>query len=193
MIIILPLFFIHRNSEKQKHCQTPTWCTRRCPETGNCECFSATRTLRTFWLMIGSHWWTPLKSPTLSGFHRTSRILSESSCESRSIIYIVENRQVLGSDFSSTLFPAFWHPFRSFFLSSSWILFTWTIFSFTWRCWKIVTPPCLESQGCQFDPSFLISPILFFCIVLLLFLSFPFLLLTHFPDFCFPKPSFSER
>ena len=33
-------------------------------------------------------------------------------------------------------------------------------------------PPCLESQGCLFDPTVL-SPLLFFCLVLSLFLSYP--------------------
>ena len=33
----------------------------------------------------------------------------------------------------------------------------------------------------------------FFCLVLSLFLSYPFLVLAHFPDFFFPKPPFSER
>ena len=33
---------------------------------------------------------------------------------------------------------------------------------------------CLESQGCQFDPTFLLSPFLFFCQVLLLLLLFCF-------------------
>ena len=37
-----------------------------------------------------------------------------------------------------------------------------------------------------------ISPLLFFCLVLLLFLSYPFLLLAHSPDFFFPKPPFSK-
>ena len=41
-------------------------------------------------------------------------------------------------------------------------------------------------QGCQFDPTFVyISPLLFFCLVLLLFVSYPVLLLAHSPDFCF--------
>ena len=40
---------------------------------------------------------------------------------------------------------------------------------------------------------FYISPLLFFCLVLLLFLSDPFLLLALSPDFFFPKPPFPER
>ena len=54
-----------------------------------------------------------------------------------------------------------------------------------------MSPPCLESQGCQFDPTFLY--LFSFCLVLLLFLSCPFLLLAHSPDLFFPKHSFSER
>ena len=60
------------------------------------------------------------------------------------------------------------------------------------------TTRCVESQGCQFDPTFLY---LLFCssayiyiyiyIVLLLFLSYHFLLLAHSPDFIPPKPPFS--
>ena len=42
-------------------------------------------------------------------------------------------------------------------------------------------PVCRESQGCQFDPTFLYL-LLFFCLVLLLFLSEPFMLLAHSPD-----------
>ena len=33
----------------------------------------------------------------------------------------------------------------------------------------LLSTPCLESQGCQFDPT-----LLFFCLILLLFLSYPF-------------------
>ena len=56
----------------------------------------------------------------------------------------------------------------------------------------LMYPPCLESQGYQFDPTFMYL-LLFFCLVLLLFLSDRFLLLTHSPDFFFRKPPFSER
>ena len=49
-------------------------------------------------------------------------------------------------------------------------------------------PPCLESQ---FDPTF-VYLLSFFCLVLLLFLSYPFLLLVHSPDLFFPKPPFTE-
>ena len=37
-------------------------------------------------------------------------------------------------------------------------------------------------------PLFYISPLLFFCLVLSLFLSYPFLLLAYSPDFSPPKP-----
>ena len=43
--------------------------------------------------------------------------------------------------------------------------------------------PCLESEGFQFDPTFLLSLPLFFCLVLLLFLSYHFLPLAHSSDF----------
>ena len=39
----------------------------------------------------------------------------------------------------------------------------------------------------------IISPLLFFCLVLLLFLSYPFLLLAHSPDIFSPKPPFSRK
>ena len=48
-----------------------------------------------------------------------------------------------------------------------------------------MSPPCLESQGYQFDPTFLYL-VLVFWLVLLLCLSDPFLLLAHSPDFFFP-------
>ena len=48
-------------------------------------------------------------------------------------------------------------------------------------------PPDLESQDFQLDPTFL-SPRLFFCLVLSLFLSYPVLLSAHSPDLSFPKP-----
>ena len=38
---------------------------------------------------------------------------------------------------------------------------------------------------------FCISPLLFFCLVLLLFLCYPFYSLVHSPDLFFPKPTFS--
>ena len=38
-----------------------------------------------------------------------------------------------------------------------------------------------------------ISLLLLFCLALLLFLSYPFLLLAHSPEFFVPKPPFSER
>ena len=43
-------------------------------------------------------------------------------------------------------------------------------------------PPCLESQGCQFDPTFFsfFFPLLFFCLVHSLFLTYPFLLFGPF-------------
>ena len=52
-----------------------------------------------------------------------------------------------------------------------------------------MSPPCLESQGCQFDTTFLLSPVLLFYLVLLLFLSDLCLLLAASPDFFFPKTS----
>ena len=58
----------------------------------------------------------------------------------------------------------------------------------------LMSPPCLEYQGCQFDPTFLyLLSQLFFCLVLLLFLFDPFLLLARSPDLFFPNPPFSER
>ena len=49
------------------------------------------------------------------------------------------------------------------------------------RAWKVkgglgflMSSPCLKSQGFQFEPSFLYAPLLFFYVVLLLFLSYPF-------------------
>ena len=56
----------------------------------------------------------------------------------------------------------------------------------------LMSPPCLESQGCQFDPTF-IYLLLFFCLALSLFLSYPFLLLTHSPGLFFPKPHFFRK
>ena len=54
--------------------------------------------------------------------------------------------------------------------------------------------PCLESQGFhfQFWSHFYLS-LLLFCQVLLLFLSYPFLLLALSPDFFSPKAPFSKR
>ena len=52
----------------------------------------------------------------------------------------------------------------------------------------LMSPPCLESQGCQIDPTFSISPLLFFFLVLSFFLCYPFLVLAHSPDLFFPKP-----
>ena len=53
-------------------------------------------------------------------------------------------------------------------------------------------PPCKESQGCQFDLAFL-SPLLFFCLVMSLCLSYHFLLLAHSLDLVFSKPSIFRR
>ena len=39
----------------------------------------------------------------------------------------------------------------------------------------------------------ILSPLLFFCLVLPLFLSYLFLLLARYPDLFFPKPPFSEK
>ena len=50
----------------------------------------------------------------------------------------------------------------------------------------LMSPPCLKSQCCQFDPNFLklyLLFVFFFCLILLLFLSDPFLPLAHTPDF----------
>ena len=54
----------------------------------------------------------------------------------------------------------------------------------------LMSPPCLKSQGCQLIPLY---PVFFFCHVLSLFLSYPFLCLAHSPDLFFPKSPFSER
>ena len=52
----------------------------------------------------------------------------------------------------------------------------------------LMSPPCLESQGCHLIPlCSLLSPLLFFCLVLLRFLSL-FCLLVHFPEL-FPENS----
>ena len=56
-----------------------------------------------------------------------------------------------------------------------------------------VPPPCLKSQGCQFDTTFYISSFVLLPIILLLFVSSPFLLWARSPDLFFPKPPFSER
>ena len=54
---------------------------------------------------------------------------------------------------------------------------------------------CIGISGLSVWSHFSISPLLFFCLVLSLFLSYPFLLffLAHSPDLFFPKPPFSER
>ena len=52
--------------------------------------------------------------------------------------------------------------------------------------------PLSRVSGLSVWSNFSIPPLLFFCLVLLLFLSDPFLLLGHSPDFFFPKPPFSE-
>ena len=57
----------------------------------------------------------------------------------------------------------------------------------------LMSPPCMESQGCQFDPTFLYLLSCSLPIVLSLFLSYPLQLLSHSPDLFFPKPPFSER
>ena len=49
----------------------------------------------------------------------------------------------------------------------------------------LMSPTCPESQGCRFGLTFLCS-LLFFCQVLLLFLSYPFLVLAHSADLFFP-------
>ena len=51
----------------------------------------------------------------------------------------------------------------------------------------LMSPPCLESQGCHAVWShFSISSLLFLCLLLPLFLSYPFMLLAHSPDLFFP-------
>ena len=55
---------------------------------------------------------------------------------------------------------------------------------------------CLPLSGISRLPvwsHFSVYPLLFFCLVLSLFLSYPFLLLAHSPDLFSPKPPFSER
>ena len=42
-------------------------------------------------------------------------------------------------------------------------------------------------------PLFCLSPLLFFCLALFLFLSYPFVLLAHSRDFFFSKPPFSKE
>ena len=56
----------------------------------------------------------------------------------------------------------------------------------------LMSPHCLES-GLSVWSHYIISPLLFFCLVLLLFLSYPFLLLAHSPDLFFLKLLFSKR
>ena len=74
---------------------------------------------------------------------------------------------------------------------------------------RVSPPVSVESQGCQFDPTFLYLLFSFFCLVLLrakdeinvpialspfrdkillLFLSYPFMPLAHSLDLFFPKP-----
>ena len=50
----------------------------------------------------------------------------------------------------------------------------------------------ISGLSCSLIPFFYISSLVF-CIFLLLFLSYLFLLLAHSPDLFFPKPPFSER
>ena len=57
----------------------------------------------------------------------------------------------------------------------------------------LMSPPLSGISGRSIWSYFSISPLLLFCLVLLLFLSYPFLLLAYSPDFFFPKPPFSER
>ena len=52
-------------------------------------------------------------------------------------------------------------------------------------------PPVWNLRAVIVWSHFSISPILFFCLVLSLFLSYPFMLLAHSPDLLFPP--FSER
>ena len=55
-----------------------------------------------------------------------------------------------------------------------------------------VSPPVWNLRALSFIPLFYVSPLLFFCLVLSLFLCYPFLLLAHSPDLFFPKSPFSE-
>ena len=52
--------------------------------------------------------------------------------------------------------------------------------------------PLSGISGLSVWSHFSTSPLLFFCLILLLFLPYPCLLLAHSPDFFFPKPPFSE-
>ena len=54
-------------------------------------------------------------------------------------------------------------------------------------------PPLSGILGLSVWSHFSITPLLFFCLVLLHFLSYPLLLLAHSPDLFPPKPTFSER
>ena len=54
-------------------------------------------------------------------------------------------------------------------------------------------PPVWNIRAFSLIPLFYTSSFSFFCLVLLLFLSYPFLLRAHSPDFFSPKPPFSER
>ena len=55
-----------------------------------------------------------------------------------------------------------------------------------------VSPPVWNLRAVSLISLFYISPLLFFCLVLLLFVSNPFLLLAHSLDFFFLKSPFSE-
>ena len=54
-------------------------------------------------------------------------------------------------------------------------------------------PPIWNLRALSLIPLFNISSFVLFCLVLLLFQSYFFLLLVHSPDFFFPKPPFSKR
>ena len=111
-------YCVHRNSARQRHCQTLIWCTSRCRRTGSCGCFSATRTSVNFWRTIGSHWWTPLKNLILSGFPRRSKILSEFFSFKSCPMVLVKKA---GTGLKH--FPAFWTCFGSCFIFLS--FFPW--------------------------------------------------------------------
>ena len=53
--------------------------------------------------------------------------------------------------------------------------------------------PLSGISGLPVWSHFSICPLLFFCLILSLFMSYLFLLLAHFPDLFFPKPPYSER
>ena len=57
----------------------------------------------------------------------------------------------------------------------------------------LMSPPVWKLRAVSLSPLFYISSFVLLPSVLLLFLSYPFLLLAHSSDFFFPKPPFSKR